>query len=174
MVRNELGGASVVYLLDSLSIPEATPVNVLREHRRQLVSRQAKGLGAGWVFPSRVGKPHADPSAIRKPLAAALEAAGVGRWVSPHGLRRSFNNLVRQVAAGEVVRSMTGHVTEAMTEHHSHIELDEKRAAQEAALRLVVVAAPCAGGVRGGVSPEATKNPVEAAAPTGRNHNGSQ
>lgn len=133
-------------------------VDVLRVHRRELVSRQAKGLAAGWVFPSRVGRPHADPSAIRKPLAAALEAAEVGRWVTPHGLRRSFNNLVRQVAAGEVVRSMTGHVTEAMTEHYSHIELDEKRVAQEAALRLLV-ACPTPGGVPGGVSPEATKKP---------------
>jgi hypothetical protein len=38
-----------------------------------------------------------------------------------HGFRRTFNNLPRQVASGEVVRSMTGHVTERMTEHYSHV-----------------------------------------------------
>ncbi|MEQ8461781.1 MAG: site-specific integrase [Sandaracinaceae bacterium] len=111
---------------------------VLKAHRRALVERQAKGLSAGWVFPSRVGRPHVDASVIRKPLAKALDAASVGRWVSPHGLRRSFNNLARQVAAGDVVRAMTGHVTEEMTTHYSHVELEEKRTALDGALRLVL------------------------------------
>ena len=32
-----------------------------------------------------------------------------------------MNNLLRQVAQGEVVRAVTGHVTERMTEHYSHV-----------------------------------------------------
>jgi hypothetical protein len=30
-------------------------------------------------------------------------------------------------STGEVVRSMTGHVTERVTEHYSHVDANEKR-----------------------------------------------
>jgi integrase len=54
-----------------------------------------------------------------------------------HGLRRTMNNLLRQVTHGEVVRSVTGHVTERMTEHYSHIGADEKSSAVAKVLQLV-------------------------------------
>jgi hypothetical protein len=47
------------------------------------------------------------------------------------------NNLLRQVASGEVVRSMTGHVTERMTQHYSHVSHKEKRVALNTVLELV-------------------------------------
>ncbi len=57
---------------------------------------------------------------------------GVGRLliaaekrVTIHGLRRTFNNLSRQVAGEIVARSITGHVTQAMTEHYSHVDAKE-------------------------------------------------
>jgi len=38
-----------------------------------------------------------------------------------HGLRRTFNDLTRRAGAdGVVPRSLTGHVTEGMTEHLQH------------------------------------------------------
>jgi integrase len=43
-----------------------------------------------------------------------------------HGLRRTFNDLLRQVSSGEVVRSIMGHLGERMTEHYSHVRGDEK------------------------------------------------
>jgi integrase len=87
---------------------------VLREHRRHLIAEQHPGLGSGLAFPSAAGK-HLQPSALRKPLQKALEAAGV-KQITPHGLRRTFNNIVRQRSTGIVVRSMLGHVSEQMTE----------------------------------------------------------
>jgi hypothetical protein len=41
------------------------------------------------------------------------------------------------VASGEVARAITGHVTERMTEHYSHVDVGEKKAAVEGMLRLV-------------------------------------
>ncbi len=106
---------------------------VLAEHRRRMLSAQAPGLAAGWVFPSKVGglMSQATP---QKPLAAALAAAGIDQRFTLHGFRRTFNNLLRQATTGEVVRSMTGHVTERMTEHYSHVHTDEKRTAVVRAL----------------------------------------
>lgn len=109
---------------------------VLKEHRQRLLKDQAPGLEDGWVFPSKVGTLLFARS-LRKPLHNALEATKLDCRFTVHGFRRTFNNLVRQVASGEVVRSMTGHVTERMTEHYSHIGTEEKRKAVTSALRLV-------------------------------------
>ncbi len=54
-----------------------------------------------------------------------------------HGLRRSFNNLARQVAGGIIVRSIVGHADEAMTEHYSHVGGAEKLAAVEGMVKLI-------------------------------------
>jgi hypothetical protein len=51
---------------------------------------------------------------IRRP---GLTAAEVKDCFTIHCFSRAFSNLMRQVASGEVVRSVTGHVTERMTEH---------------------------------------------------------
>jgi integrase len=73
------------------------------------------------VFPSDKGEPTIGPS-VRKPFRDVLEdlekneALAMPR-LTIHGLRRTLNNLLRQQAQGEVVRSVTGHVTERMTEH---------------------------------------------------------
>ena len=60
-------------------------------------------------------------------LDATLAACGIGRRVTPHGLRHTANNELRRVANGEVVRAIIGHTTEAMTHHYSHVGEDEKR-----------------------------------------------
>jgi hypothetical protein len=60
---------------------------------------------------------------------AALAAAGIAQRFSLHGFRRTFNSLLRQATTGEVVRSMTGQVTERMTEHYSHVATAEKHRA---------------------------------------------
>ena len=79
----------------------------------------------------------------------ALAAAGIHEHVTIHGLRRTFNNLVRQVASGEVVRAMTGHVTERMTEHYSHVGANEKHDAVRRALGLVARSATESGDASG-------------------------
>lgn len=71
----------------------------------------------------------------------ACAAAGVP-YVTPHGLRRTFNNLARQVAASQVVKSITGHTTDAMLEHYSMVSIGEKAEASKMVLRLVAASVP--------------------------------
>ncbi len=110
---------------------------ILRDHRKKLLEQQHPGLESGWVFPSRKGTP-LYTGALSSHVAKAAKAAGVSRRVTPHGLRRSFNNLVRQVEADTIViKSITGHSTEAMREHYSHVSIAEKQTAQGKVLSLL-------------------------------------
>jgi integrase len=116
---------------------------VLEERRRALEAQHHPGLAEDWVFATSEGT-LLITSTLRKPFRRALAACGITRRQTIHGLRRTFNNLVRQVASGEVVRSMTGHVTAAMTEHYSHVGRAEKATAVSLAL-AVPTAAPIVG-----------------------------
>jgi integrase len=82
--------------------------------------RRARGL----VFPTRLGKLHKG-TPLKKVLDKACAKAGVPR-VTAHGLRRTFNNLARQQTSREVLKSITGHTTDAMVEHYSHVGAGEK------------------------------------------------
>lgn len=110
---------------------------VLRDWRQELVRSQHRHADSGWVFPSLAGKPHHSSACMRKAFVDCLKVAGVERKFTSHGLRRTANDLLRRLAAGEVVRAITGHVTVEMTEHYSHIDQQEKRAAVEGMLRLI-------------------------------------
>jgi len=126
--------------------------DTLKDHRRRLIEAQAPGLASGYVFLSKKGT-IIRGSSLQKPLERALGKAGIADRFTIHGFRRTFNNLLRQATTGEVVRSMTGHVTERMTEHYSHVEVDEKHKAVNAVLHLVSTAKS---GTLGGRSAEAT------------------
>jgi integrase len=110
--------------------------NTLQKHRARLLARQVEGLGEGWVFPGPGGG-LLRPNALRFPFRRALKGCGITKRVSVHGLRRTFNNLARQVAGDIVTRSITGHVTAAMTEHYSHVDAREKLAAASRVLLLL-------------------------------------
>jgi len=142
------------------SVPlTAELAEVLRAHRPNVVSAGA------WVFPNAEGG-LLRPGAIRPVLRRALKRAGITKRVTVHGLRRTFNNLSRQVAGAIVTRAITGHVTEEMTEHYSHVDRAEKlRAADQvvalAGLRATAPAndvattapnAPARGGSGGGLN----------------------
>lgn len=122
---------------------------VLREHRRLLVTTQHPGLAAGLVFPSITGGLRR-PKSITKPFAAALKKANLGRRQTLHGLRRTFNDLLRQVATGDVVRSMTGHSSEEMTRHYAFIAEGEKSSAVVRALGSLASGGGAGGGDAGG------------------------
>jgi len=113
--------------------------DTLQQHRAGLLAHQAAGLGEGWVFPGPDGG-LLRPNALRFPLGRALKNCGISKRVSVHGLRRTFNNLARQVAGEIVTRSITGHVTAAMTEHYSHVDAREKLAAASKILLLLAPA----------------------------------
>lgn len=118
-------------------VPLSEPLRIaLNEHRQRLLREQAPGLSDGWMFPSSVGTLQLAVT-LRKPLNRALVAAGIERRFTVHGFRRTWNNLLRQVTSAEITRSMTGHDTEAMFRHYSHIERHEKQAAVDRVLALV-------------------------------------
>ena len=100
----------------------------LREHRAQLVAKQHPGLTQGWVFSDDNGG-LLRKNYLRLPLEHVVKRVGITRRFTVHGFRRTFNNIARQVAGEIVTRSITGHVTQAMTEHYSHVGREEKLAA---------------------------------------------
>lgn len=99
-----------------------------------LLGRRSSGL----VFPTRAGTLYRT-APLRAVLDRACAAAGVPR-VTTHGLRRTFNNQGRQVGDREVLKATTGHSTDAMVSHYSHVGADEKRElARAVATRLRVL-----------------------------------
>lgn len=108
-----------------------------------MVAAQHPGLAEGWIFPTERGTLHRG-SPLRDVLDAACVACETKRRITPHGLRHTANDLLRRVADGEVVRAITGHVTEQMTHHYSHVDETEKRAATVRAFEVVT------GGISGG------------------------
>jgi len=101
---------------------------VLSMQRELLVVTHPEGWESGWVFPNKTGRLQ-DVGALGKAMKRILAKTTIKHRVTPHGLRRTLNNTLRQVAEGEVLRSITGHVTEAMSEHYSHVSLGEKHGA---------------------------------------------
>lgn len=118
-------------------------LQALRAHRARLLKAQHVGLADGWVFPSRQRGQFAlmHNTAPRNAIAKCCAKAGISHRFTVHGFRRTFNNLVRKVAEGVVVRSMTGHATEDMTDHYSWVDAEEKRTAVANIVALVQSAA---------------------------------
>jgi integrase len=83
------------------------------------------------IFPARDGKLR-HVSELVRPFHIALKEMGITRRLTIHGMRRTYNNLVRQAETDTIiVQSMTGHSDDRMTQHYSHVSLDEKRRALE-------------------------------------------
>jgi integrase len=80
------------------------------------------------MFPSDAGTLRT-PNSLDRPLAKCLEAAGVKHHFTVHGIRYTFTDLIRLSNADAVVRrALTGHVTQEMQQHYSHVGTEEKRA----------------------------------------------
>lgn len=119
------------------SVPMVTRLaEFLRAHRSRMLAEQHPGLDAGWIFPTQRGTLHRG-TPLGPVIHKTVKRAGIDVHLTPHGLRRTFNDLARRVAAAQVVRSIVGHVTETMTEHYSVIDAGEKQAVQTAVLRMV-------------------------------------
>jgi integrase len=89
----------------------------------------------GWIFPNAGGDLHKG-TPLRRVMQIACAAAGV-QYTTPHGLRRTYNNLLRQVTNAQIVKAMIGHTTDSMTEHYSLVGAEEKKAAAKKVLELV-------------------------------------
>lgn len=85
------------------------------------------------MFPSTQGDDRYN-SMLTRPMQRCAARTGIRKDVSTHTMRRSLNNLSRQVAGEIATRAMMGHSTEAMTAPDAVISLDEKRLALNAAL----------------------------------------
>lgn len=113
-------------------VPLVDPLpQLLAERRERMKAESHPGLRKGLVFPTLTGELHRG-TPLRKVLQRACKEAGIDIRFTTHGLRRTWNNIARKHAEGMVVRSIVGHVDEAMTEHYSMVDADEKRAAAEA------------------------------------------
>lgn len=100
-----------------------------------MLAVSGRGEPGDLLFPNRMGRIHKGWPLV-KVMKRACAAAGLP-YTTPHGLRRTFNNLARQKASREVVKSITGHSTDAMLEHYSQVSLDEKAAAMRLVIALV-------------------------------------
>jgi len=100
--------------------------DILREHKVWLSSRWFQR--GELVFPSKAGT-YRCATVTAKPLRRCAEKAGVDKRVTNQALRRTVNNLIRQRAGEITARAITGHATQAMTEHYSEVTLQEKKAA---------------------------------------------
>ena len=112
--------------------------HVLRKHRQQMIASQHPGLTAGYVFPTQRGTLHKG-NPLGAVIRRALAKAGVDVYLTTHGLRRTFNDLARRVAAGQVVMAIVGHTTQAMNGHYSMIDTREKHAVQAAVIELATL-----------------------------------
>ncbi len=85
-----------------------------------------------------IGRLRATLSSLYKAWRKCADQAGVDKRFTVHGMRYTFNDLVRRAKVDAVIRrSLTGHVTEEMQRHYSDVGLDEKRAATAGVIRLV-------------------------------------
>jgi len=109
---------------------------ILEEHRAWLQHQLfAKD---NLVFPSRAGT-HREPSCTIAPLRRCAARAGVDKVVTNQALRRTVNNLVRQTSGEIAARAITGHATQAMTEHYSDVTVAEKQQAGTSAFGAMVM-----------------------------------
>lgn len=117
--------------------------DVLDQHRYRMVENQHPNLHTNLVFPTAT--PAAESSTngyqvsgdLRGPFETVCKEAEI-EPVTPHDLRRTHNTwLVEQGISGTVIRSITGHSDEAMTDHYYRGSQSAKRRAIGSVLKLV-------------------------------------
>lgn len=110
--------------------------HALRMHRKHMLAQQHAALETGYVFTTPSGT-LVTPDRVRQAYLEASIAAKIGRRVTPHFMRHTFNDLLRRVTSGTVQRSISGHSTVQMSEHYSEVDLGEKHEALRGVLALV-------------------------------------
>ena len=109
----------------------------IKAEQARLDVERNPGQKDGLIFPARTGQ-YRLPSSVSKGWRVVSEAMGLDFNVTPHDLRRSYQNLLRRAAVNQVVQqAMMGHSSDGMTVHYSHIDMDEKRAAQDRVVDLL-------------------------------------
>jgi integrase len=116
--------------------------DVLDWHRARMLESQHPGLSTGLIFPAST-PPEENASNgyrvagdLRHAFLKVCEAADIERC-TPHDLRRTFNTWCAERVSGTVLRSITGHSSEAMTDHYYHGSRDAKEETIKGVLSLV-------------------------------------
>jgi integrase len=77
------------------------------------------------LFPSETGG-YRSRSCLDKPFAAVAKAIGLKKRITPRGMRRTYQDLMRAAnVEGVVVRAISGHATTRMQEHYSTVSPTE-------------------------------------------------
>jgi len=75
---------------------------------------------------------------LDKPFRAVARTMGLKKRITPRGMRRTFQDVCRAAAVGDLVtRSISGHATEAMQRHYSTVALEEQRRGLANVLHLI-------------------------------------
>jgi integrase len=148
---DEIMNTTKTGLRQRLSVP-AEVLEVLRWHvQTQLVTSEQRA--SELLFPSESGGLRSE-HLLRKPFARVGALIGLNLHFTPHGLRRTFNDLARAANVEALVtKSISGHLTDRMREHYSTVTPVEQRESIGRVLRLVRPedpAAPAASGAPGG------------------------
>jgi integrase len=140
-VDTKIGEATIKYgndrgtLVDVKTTSSYRTVPIEPDVLRMLGLKRSSGL----VFPvtrgPRAGKLNAGYPLVNM-LKRICKKVGVP-YVTPHGLRRTFNNLGRTITGKDILKAMSGHATDVMVEHYSHVELEEKHAVSKGVLAMI-------------------------------------
>ena len=109
-------------------------VDVLEEHREEMMREQMAGFEKGIVFPSTKGT-YRYGSSIRKPLRLVSEYLGFDITATSQVLRRTWNTLLLKAGVDRItIRSQMGHASETMTAHYAGVRHDQKQQAVDGAV----------------------------------------
>jgi len=126
---------------------------ILDEQRRWLIATQHPGLCSGLVFPARpqsaktgMARRGVDEvswyrahSVLNKPMAKVAEKAGLNP-ISPHSLRRTFEDLLRNAGVEQLVRrAVAGWRSEKAQSIYANVNRTDRDAAADAFVKLVGV-----------------------------------
>lgn len=126
-------GDTKMHITEVHALPQSV-AEILRAHRRHLIATEHPGVASGIVFPAAIDPGEAvchgymQRWTLNGILERACEKADVPR-ITPHRFRDFVNT--RLTARGlhpTIIQALTGHATDAMTVHYSHISPEDKAA----------------------------------------------
>lgn len=107
---------------------------VLQKHKSEMTPEQIK---SGWVFANRFGQ-QPSQSYLNRAWRRIIDELNLGRRFTIHGLRRTAETRIRDVAGGEIAKALAGHDTDAMLEHYAAITTETKLATMRLAFDAVL------------------------------------
>lgn len=119
----------------------AEVMGVLRWHVMTQL-RTDEQMASDLLFPSDLGTMR-HTSVLHPVFVEVARAIGLRKKISPRGMRRTFQDLMRAAGVHDLVaRSLSGHATPAMQAHYSTVGGEEQRRAGASVLRLLAPALP--------------------------------